>query len=178
MKIVKRILIGIVALVAIVLITAAFVKKDYSVEREIVINKPRQQVFDYIKHLKNQDQYSTFTMKDPGMKKEFKGTDATVGFIYAWDGNSEAGKGEQEIKKITQGERVDVELRFVKPMEGKADAYMITEALNENQTKIKWGFSSRMPYPFNVIRLFMSVENMMGKELSTSLGNIKTNLER
>jgi uncharacterized membrane protein len=178
MKILKKVLMGILALIAIALITAVFVKKDYAVEKEIVINKPKQQVFDYIKHLKNQDHYSTFTMKDPAMKKEFKGTDATVGFIYAWEGNSDAGKGEQEIKKITEGERVETELRFAKPLEGKADAYMSTEAINEHQTKVKWGFKSRMPYPFNVIRIFMSVEDMMGKELDTSLQNMKADLEK
>jgi uncharacterized protein YndB with AHSA1/START domain len=178
MKILKKILFGIAILVAIVLITALFIKKDYAVEKEVVINKPRAEVFDYIKHLKNQDLYSTFTMKDPGMEKSFKGKDATVGFIYAWNGNSDAGKGEQEIKDITEGQRMDMELRFIKPIEGKADAYMTTEALGENQTKVKWGFKSRMPYPFNAMRLFISVENMMGKELSASLANLKVNLEK
>lgn len=36
-------------------------------------------------------------MTDPNMRKNFKGTDGTVGFCYAWDGNKKAGKGEQEI---------------------------------------------------------------------------------
>ena len=52
MKILKRILIAIVLLIAMALITALFVKKDYAVEREIVINKPQKEVFDYIKFVK------------------------------------------------------------------------------------------------------------------------------
>jgi hypothetical protein len=178
MKILKRILTGVVALIAIVLITALFVKKDYKVEREVIVNQPKEKVFDYIRHLKNQDQYSTFTMKDPDMKKEFKGTDAAVGFIYAWDGNSDAGKGEQEIKNITDGERIDMELRFMKPLKSRADAWLSTESVTAGQTKVKWGFKSSMPYPFNICRLFMNVENMLGKELQASLGNLKTNLEK
>ena len=91
-----NILLVILGLVALVLIVAAFTPKKYSLSRNIVINKPRAQVFDYIKHLKNQDQYNKWVMADPNMEKKYSGTDGTVGFIYAWDGNKKAGKGEEE----------------------------------------------------------------------------------
>lgn len=178
MKIFKRILIGIVALVTVVLITALFVEKDYSVEREIVINKPTPEVFAYVKQIKNQDHFSKWNMADPSMKKTYKGTDAAVGFIYAWEGNDEVGKGEQEIRKIDDGKRIDMELRFLEPMEATANAYISTDAINATQTKVKWGMNSSMPYPFNIMRLFISIEDMLGKDLDTGLGNLKANLEK
>ena len=55
MKIVKKILIAIAILIAIPFVVALFVKSEYAVEREITINKPKQQVFDYIKLLKKKD---------------------------------------------------------------------------------------------------------------------------
>ena len=85
MKIVKKVLIVVVVIVAIPLIIALFVKKEYSIEREITINKPQQEVFSYVKYLKNQDNYSKWVMTDPAMKKDFRGTDGTEGFVYAWD---------------------------------------------------------------------------------------------
>ncbi|MDQ3683867.1 MAG: SRPBCC family protein, partial [Bacteroidota bacterium] len=109
MNILTKILIIIGILIAIPLIIALFVKKEYTVERDITINKPKQEVFNYVKYLKNQDNYSKWVRTDPAMKKDFRGTDGTVGFVYAWDGNKKAGKGEQEIKNIMEGERVDVE---------------------------------------------------------------------
>lgn len=69
MKILKKILIAIVAIIAIALITALFVKKEYAIERTISINKPKEAVFNYIKYLKNQDTYSKWAMMDPNMKK-------------------------------------------------------------------------------------------------------------
>ena len=55
------------------------------------------------------------------MKIETHGTDGTPGFVSAWNSTSnEVGEGEQEIKKITEGERVDTELRFKRPFETKA----------------------------------------------------------
>lgn len=177
MKILKRILIGIVGLIALALIIALFVKKEYAVEREVIINKPKQEVFDYVKMLKNQDNFSVWAMRDPNMKKEYKGTDGTVGFVSAWDGNDQVGKGEQEIKKISEGERLDFELRFIKPFEATDDAYMTTEAVAENQTKVKWGFNGKMPYPMNLMLLFMDMDEMLGKDLADGLNNLKKVLE-
>ena len=92
MRIVKKILIVVVIIIAIPLIIALFIKKEYSIQREITINKPQQEVFNYVKYLKNQDNYSKWVMTDPAMKKDFRGTDGTVGFVYAWDSkNKNAG---------------------------------------------------------------------------------------
>lgn len=80
---IKTILIIILVIIAIPFIIALFVKKEYKVEREVVIHKPVTEVFDYIKHLKNQDSYSKWAMIDLNIKKTFTGTDAKVGFISA-----------------------------------------------------------------------------------------------
>jgi len=76
---------------------ALFMKKDSLIQCSIIINKPKQEVFNYVKSLMNQEKFSKWVMTDPNMRKNFKGTDGTVGFCYAWDGNKKAGKGEQEI---------------------------------------------------------------------------------
>jgi uncharacterized protein YndB with AHSA1/START domain len=175
----KKILIALAILIAIPLIVALFVKKDYSVEREITINKPKQEVFDYVKLLKNQDHYSKWATMDPKMEKTYRGTDGTVGFVSAWESKVDSvGVGEQEIKKIVEGERIDFELRFIKPFEATEPAFMTTEAVSENQTKVKWGFSGHMNYPMNLMMLFVDFEKMIGDDLQTGLNNLKAELEK
>lgn len=176
MKTFTRILIGIAVVLAIPLVMALFISKDYSITRDIVINKPKQDVFNYIKLLKNQDDYNVWTRMDPNMKKEFRGTDGTVGFVYAWDGNDKAGAGEQEIKSIVEGERMDVELRFKKPFEAVGHAPFTTETVNDNQTKVSWNMNGVSSYPMNFMNLFM--DGMLGKDMEASLGMLKTNLEK
>lgn len=179
MKIIKKILIAVVIIIAIPLIVALFTKKEYAVEREVIINKPKQEVFDYIKFVKNQDNYSVWAKMDPAMKKEYKGTDGTVGFISAWDSQiKDVGKGEQEIIKISDGERLDFELRFKVPFEATDNAYMTTETIAENQTKVKWGFEGKMNYPMNFMLLFMDMEKMLGTDLEIGLTNLKQVLEK
>ena len=178
MKIVKYILIVVGALVVIVLALGAVVKSEYAVERSITINKPRQDVFNYVKLLKNQDNYSKWAMLDKNMKKEYTGDDGTVGFISAWDSDhKEVGKGEQEIKKIEDGKRLDFELRFKIPFEVTDYAYMSTEDA-AGGTTVKWGFFGKMPYPMNIMMLFMDMDNMLGKDLEIGLTNLKTVLEK
>jgi hypothetical protein len=177
MKIVKRILIGLAVLIAIPLILAIFTKKDYAVEREIIINKPKQQVFDYVKYLKNQDNYSVWAKMEPNMKKYYRGTDGAVGFVYGWEGK-EVGAGEQTITKINEGESIDFSLHFVKPMEGLADSRFSTVDVSPGQTKIKWGFKSSMKYPMNAMLLFMDMDKEMGKYLEAGLKDLKGVLEK
>lgn len=179
MKILKKILIALAIIIAIPLVIALFTRKEYSVIREVTINKPKAEVFEYVKQIKNQDQYSKWNMTDPNMKKDYKGTDGTVGFVYSWDSNNEnVGKGEQEIVSIKEGEKIDMELRFIKPFEGKANAALATSSAGENQTKVTWSFNSKMPYPMNIMLLVMNMEDMLGKDLEEGLTSLKSNLEK
>lgn len=180
MKTLKKILIVVAILIAIPLIAAIFMKKDYTVEREIVINKPKTEVFEYIKYLKNQDNFSKWAKMDKNMKKSYEGTDGQIGFVSAWDSKNEnVGKGEQEILKITEGERIDFELRFIKPFEATESAYMTTESENNGaSTEVTWGFSGHMAYPMNFMLLFMDFEKMIGGDLDTGLKNLKKELEK
>ncbi|PQJ11572.1 polyketide cyclase [Flavipsychrobacter stenotrophus] len=179
MKIVKMILLVLVAIIVIALIAAAFMKKDFNIEREVTINKSRQEVFDYIKVLKNQTHYSKWVMMDPNAKMEYRGTDGAVGSVSAWDSeNKNVGKGEQEIMKLADGQKMDLEVRFKKPFESKADAYMTTEDAGPNQTKVKWGFHSKMAWPTNLFTAMMNMEKMVGDDLQTGLTNLKGVMEK
>lgn len=168
----------ILGIIAFLLIAALFISKDMKATREIIIDKPKSEVFEYIKHLKNQDNFSKWASMDPNMKKEYRGTDATVGFVSAWEGNKKVGQGEQEIKGIEEGKKVDYELRFVKPFRSVAKAVMTTEAINENTTKVSWGFESQMNYPMNIMKLFMNMDKAIGDDFSTGLANLKAVLEK
>ena len=179
MNLILTILLGILCLVVLLLIIAAIARKDYSVERDIIISKPKGIVFDYLKRLKNQDNFSKWALMDPNMKKEYRGTDGTPGFVSAWDSNERnVGKGEQEIKKIIEGDHIDYEIRFIKPFAGVANAYMKTTSVPNNRTMVAWGFESKMKYPMNLMLLFMNMEKMVGKDFETGLVNLKNLLEK
>jgi len=168
-----------ILLIVIFLFVAAFVRKDYSVERVVTMNTPKQVVFDYAKYLKNQNNYSVWAKIDPAMKTEFRGTDGTIGFISGWDSeNKEAGRGEQEITGIDEGNRIDYELRFYEPMKSTDKAFMSFESINDSVTKVKWGIYGKIKYPMNLSLLLMDMDTMLGKDLEGGLKNLKAIIER
>ncbi|HUF03113.1 MAG TPA: SRPBCC family protein [Aridibacter sp.] len=178
----KKILIGFAAIIAVgmivLLILIGIAPSEFGVEREVVINKPKAETFAYLRILKNQDTWAPWSKKDPNMKHEYRGKDGEVGFVSAWDSDhEEVGSGEQEIKKIADGERIDYELRFLKPFESKADAWMTTEDAEGGKTKVKWGFKGNMPVPFNVMMLFMDMDAAISKDFDEGLASLKKELE-
>jgi hypothetical protein len=102
-----------------------------------------------------------------------------VGSILKWESeHPDVGAGEQEIKKIVDGERIEVELRFKKPFESTSIGHTITESVGEDKTKVKWGFEGSMPRPMNIMLLFMDIEQQAGKEFEEGLGMLKSVLEK
>jgi uncharacterized protein YndB with AHSA1/START domain len=147
-----------------------------NVLRTITINKPVQQVFDYLKLTKNQDNYSVWNMRDPEMKREFTGTDGEVGFIYKWDSDKGAGAGEQETMKIELNKRIDHELRFLRPMKTVSAATFLLFPEGDNKTRVEWSFSGPMKFPMSLLKFLF--KKMLGKDMDKSLANLKSILEK
>ena len=170
------ILLVLAGIITLILIIALFMKREHYVKCDIIINAPRQKVFDYIKLLKNQDEFNKHAMAGPDRKREFKGTDGTVGYIYAWSGDKNAGVGEKEIKNIIEGKRIETEIRFVKPMRATASIIMDTESLSGDQTKVSWSNAGVLKYPLNI--LIPMMEKHVAKDMDSSLSTLKNILEK
>lgn len=175
MKILLIILMAIAGIIALLLILALFMKKEHYVKCDIIINASRQKVFDYIKLLKNQDNFNKSAMAGPDRIREYRGTDGTVGFIYAWSGNKDAGQGEKEIINLIEGKRLEAEIRFTKPMETSSYIIMDLESISENQTKVSWSNAGTLKYPINI--MIPMLEKMLPKDMNSSLSNLKNILE-
>ena len=112
---IKKITIALVAIVVLLIAAIAVVSfvspTDCKIERKITINKPKAEIYNYVKMLKSQNDWGPWHKKEPTMEQEFRGTDGTVGFVTHWTGQSEeVGEGEQEIKKLVENERMETEL--------------------------------------------------------------------
>jgi hypothetical protein len=174
MKILKRILVGLLLLIALIFIIGLFLPRETHLTREVTIAKPRNEVFAYVKDIRNQDHYGKWNLEDPNMDKSYRGTPGTPGFVATWD-SKKVGKGEQEITRVAEGERVDMELRFEKPFKSKAASYMTTSDADGGQTKVVWGYDGHFDYPMNIMSFFS--KGFMGNAFQTGLDNLKRNLE-
>ncbi|MFD1163511.1 MULTISPECIES: SRPBCC family protein [Hwangdonia] len=167
----------VVGLIAVIFLLALIAPKTYEVNRSIIINKPVSEVFQYIKHIKNQNHWSPWKKKDPNMKQEFVGTDGEVGFISKWEGNKEVGTGEQEIIGVEHNQQLTSELRFFKPWKSVSKAYIKVTEIETNQTNVTWGFTGNNPIPMNIFMLFFNFEKSVGKDFEEGLESLKGILE-
>jgi uncharacterized membrane protein len=179
MKILKKIALVLGILILIILVAGLFMKKEFTVKRSVEIDKPVAEVYDYVKYLKNQDEYSVWLKMDPKTKKIHKGTDGTVGFISGWNSKHEnVGVGEQEIIKMITNERIDYDMRFKEPMKSEAKASMVFKNTGEFCTHVEWSFDGNMGYPYNVMLPFMGFEESLGPQLQEGLDNLKGILDK
>ena len=146
------------------------------IEKSIDINRNPEEVFDYLRYTRNQDNFSVWNMKDPGMKKEHRGKDGTVGFIYNWDSaNKSVGSGEQEIVGIDEGKTIDYALRFTRPMQNTGQSKFQVSGKGKS-TSVTWVFDSPSKFPMS---LFSPIfKRMLGKDLEKGLANLKVILEK
>lgn len=177
MKVLRILLIVLGILVAIGAVLAFIAPKDMNLERSIVINAPREAVYQHVKTLTAQNVWSPWMQRDSAMTSEYRGTDGEVGAIYAWQGNSEVGKGEQEITSVTPNERMEQALRFLEPFASTANVFIALADTTDNSTKVTWGFKSKMPIPLNIMGLFFNMTDAIGKDYETGLNSLKTLVE-
>jgi len=164
-------------IIAVIVFLSLVAPKSYNVSRSITINKPITEVFNYLKYIKNQDEWSPWKKKDPNMKQEHVGTDGEVGFIAKWEGNKEVGTGEQEIVSISENTSINSQLRFYKPWTSQSDAYITTTEVDADTTKVVWGFSGVNKPPSNIFFLFFNMDKTVGKDFEEGLNDLKQILE-
>jgi hypothetical protein len=165
------------SLLLLILILGLIAPKSYEVNRSILIKRPLAEIFQYLKLLKNQDNWSPWAEKDPNMKKSFSGTDGEVGCVFGWEGNKEVGSGEQELTAIVENEVIESQLRFLKPFKSTSDAYI---KVNETEigTKVIWGFSGYNKFPVSIMMLFMNMDKTVGLDFEKGLFKLKSILEK
>jgi len=171
----KKIFLVLSSVIAAILIVAAFMSKDFKIEKEIVIKQSKPQVFHYLKMIKNENSWNPWIKKDPNIVQNYKGEDGNVGFVASWSGNREVGVGEVEIISIIPDEKIDMELRFAKPMKAINKASYKVESVGEKETKVTWTMTGRTEFPLNLICHFM--QKNVNQEFENGLNNLKEILE-
>ena len=89
----------------------------------------------------------------------------------------DVGKGEQEIINIDPGNQIDYKLRFLEPWESTSTATMKFSSIDSTTTNVSWDLKGDMPYPMNLVLLFIDMDETVGGDLEKGLNNLKGILE-
>ena len=168
----KRILLGIVVLIALILVAAAFQPSEYKVERRIQIAAAPAAVFSHVNEFRKWQAWSPWEKLDPEMKRTFSGPTAGVGAVYAWTGNSDVGEGRMTISESRPAELVRVNLEFIKPFEASS-VTDFTFKPEGNQTAVTWTMVGKNNYVSKVMCMFMNMDKMVGGDFERGLATLK-----
>lgn len=170
MKIIKFILWTLLIVVGLIFIYSLIASGNYNVEKSIVIEAPRDIVFEETVHWDNFQEWSPWSEMDPNMEVNYEGDFAQVGSIYTWSGNDDTGKGMQEITYIDD-DSVGISLRFIEPFESEADNYYTFDD-HDGGVKVTWGMSSELSWPMNVMSNYF--KNSIGHDFEKGLETLKS----
>lgn len=169
MKILKYILIGVLALVAILLIASAFMPAKMTTKRTIVINAPASSVFEEVNEYKNWNKWSPWYALEPTMEQTYSEPSAGQGAWTSWKGK-EMGEGKQTITESRPNEYIKTELQF-----GGMDSKNYSDFTfrdSAGATVLEWGFDgAEMPFYMRTMNVMM--KGMLDKEFDNGLASLK-----
>jgi len=173
----KTVGIIIAVLIAGVLIFAATKPDTFRVQRAASIKAPPEKVFALINDFKRWDAWSPWEKKDPAMKRTWGAITNGKGAMYAWDGNSDVGKGSMEIAESVVPSKVTLKLDFEKPFEAH-NIVVFTLEPKSGTTNVTWAMEGHVPYFAKIIHVFLDMDSMVGKDFEAGLANLKTVAEK
>jgi len=171
------ILYTILAIIALVLVIAAFIGTAWTIERSIDINAPAGKVWNQVGTLRALNSWNPWSSKDPNVKLTFKGQDGAVGSSYDWDStNKNVGAGTQTLLSTDAPRELQTRVDFLRPFKGTGNAWLKLNEAN-GKTTVSWGMASSTPYPMNIIKLFGVIEKNMDEAFTEGLGELKRRSE-
>ena len=174
----KKIVLAILALIAIVLVYAATRPDTFRVERTARIAAPAEKIFPLINDFHRWGEWSPYEKLDPAMKRSFGGAPSGRGATYAWEGNDKAGAGKMEIAQSTPSSKVAIKLDFIKPFEGHNIAEFTLVPGAQGGTALNWAMYGPSPYISKLMGIFMSMDRMIGGQFEQGLANLKSISEK
>jgi hypothetical protein len=118
--VIKKILIGIATVVAIVivgfLLAVSMQPNEFRISRSANMAAPSSAIFAHVNDFHSWDAWSPWAKLDPNAKAEFAGPTSGVRSKFFWSGNDKVGAGEQEIVESKPDELIRIRLDFERPM--------------------------------------------------------------
>jgi Polyketide cyclase / dehydrase and lipid transport len=174
MKFLKWLFIIVIVLIALFLLVAVFLPKEYRVERSIVIERSPETVFWLVADFHNWNKWSPWSPQDQDAEYNFSGPGFGPGAKMDWTGDT-VGVGEITIVKMEKFVSIKNKLTFVEPWEEISDDLWTFEEVPEG-TKVTWTEVGQMGYPLG--RYFgLMMDGVLGEPFETGLSQMKSYAE-
>jgi hypothetical protein len=168
----KRIVLGLAAIIALFAVYVALQPSAYRVERSAIVVAPAPSVFQEVNDFHAWQAWSPWAKLDPDAKSTFEGPASGEGAVFRWAGNEKVGEGSMTLTESKPDERVAIRLDFVKPWAGTSDTEF-TFKPDGPRTVVTWAMSGERSFIEKAVCLVFNGDKMIGGEFEKGLANLK-----
>ena len=172
----KWILIGVAAVVAVFAIVVALQPSDFRIERSATVRAPAAAAFAQVNDFHNWRAWSPWEKIDPALRRSYEGPQAGAGATYAWQGNKDVGEGRMTILESRPGELVRIKLEFFKPIAATNTAEFSFRSVGDG-TAVTWTMTGQNNFLARAICVFVNMDRMVGGMFEQGLAQMKTVVE-
>ena len=168
----KKILIALLAIVAVLCIVIMMQPATYKVTRTTTMAAPPETVFALVNDYHKWEAWSPWAKIDPNVKTTYSGADSGTGAIYAWAGNSDVGEGRMTTLESKAPNYIKIKLEFLKPFESTSLAEFNFKPEGAG-TAVSWDMSGDANFMTKAMTLFASMDSMVGADFEKGLKQMK-----
>jgi hypothetical protein len=168
---IKKIIIGLVFIIAGFLIIVVTRPPGFRVERSATIPASPAALFAQVNDHHKFAAWNPFLKLDPNVKNTYSGPNAGVGATCSWEGNSDIGAGSSTIIESKPGELVRMRMDWKRPMEGTS-AVDFTFVPKGDKTVVTWAMYGTNGFIGKAVSLFMDCDKMVGPQFEKGLADL------
>lgn len=172
MRIIKRIVIGIVILAALVVAVAFFLPRHVEVTRSIAIDAPTAVIYPLVGDLRRTNEWSPWLELDPDVTITFTGPTEGVGQNMRWESEDpNVGSGSQTVTRLEPNREVETALDFGEQGKATASFVLVPEGA---ATKVIWGLTMDLGFNPTARYFGLMFEKWIGADYEKGLAKLKT----
>ena len=175
MKLLKRALIGLGALLGLLVAIGLLLPSHARVQRSIVIERPAADVFVVINSFARFNEWSPWFDIDPNAVYTYAGSVSGVGASMTWKGNPSVGTGTQVITESETNVRTVISLSFEDMPASRVEMHLNPQ---DQGTLVTWTMDSDLGYN-PISRYFgLLMDRFVGPDYEKGLAQLKVLMEK
>jgi hypothetical protein len=172
----KRILLALVLLIAVLVVVVALQPADFRITRSARIAAPAAKIFDQVNNFHSWQAWSPWAKLDPAATNTYAGPDSGAGAVFKWSGNSDVGEGSMTLLDSQPSELIRIRLDFIRPMEDTSTVEFTFQPAGD-QTDVTWTMFGRNNFIGKAFCLFFNMEKTVGGQFEQGLASLSKIVE-
>ena len=172
----KKILIGIAALIVLLALVGFLLPRQFKVERETTIFAPQIPIYQMVSAPTNWPKWAVWSKRDPNMKLTFSGTGGGAGAKWSWESATE-GNGAMEFTEADSPRRIVYRLDFP-DMGMVSTGELKLTAVDDETTKVSW--TNEGDFGANPVLRYLGLfmDKIVGPDFEAGIASLKTLVEK